>query len=78
MKTILHERVATMINATAILIVFFGATDNRTTISEQFETVELCEAAYTAIKEKYGTYSGNFSSYGHFVRPEDSGCVEIK
>lgn len=66
-----------MLKATAILIVFFGASDNRTTISEKFENIEQCETAYTAIKEKYGTYSGNLRKAGHWVNPDDSGCVYI-
>jgi hypothetical protein len=66
-----------VIKAMAILIVFFGQSDNRTTISEQFDTMEQCEAAYAAIKTKYGEYSGNFRMSGHWVNPDDSGCVAV-
>jgi hypothetical protein len=66
-----------MFKTAAILIVFFGAGQERTTISEQFETVELCEQAYTAIKEKYGTYSGNFRKAGNWIDPDASGCISL-
>lgn len=67
-----------MLKAAVILIVFFGAGDRRTTISEKFETVEECEASYTALKEKYGTYSGNFRMAGNWIDPDSSGCVVPK